>query len=233
MGVARGRSAVSVLARHRISRPVLGPHHPHVSGASLPRAGCAGAHWRIFGRALAAVAEHWDVQDAIGIGHSSGGHSTVQAAALRPHTYRALLLIAPTIFPPEYYGTAPPDASFTLRRRNLWASPDEMFERFKGRLPFSRWRPEILRARWRICARLPARRGGVHLSELPRTRVEHLRGGRAGRASRGRDARRQGTAARNLRPGGVAHGAGSGIALCPRARNRAAGSFALYPHGRA
>jgi pimeloyl-ACP methyl ester carboxylesterase len=102
-------------------------------------------HWRIFGRDMAAVAEHWDLRDAIGIGHSSGGHTTVQAAALRPQTYRALVLVDPTIFPIEYYGTEPLDASFTLRRRNVWVSPDEMFERFKDRLPFSRWRPEILR----------------------------------------------------------------------------------------
>lgn len=102
-------------------------------------------HWRFFGRDVAAVAEHWDVRDAIGIGHSSGGHGTVQAAALRPRTYRALLLVDPTIYPPEYYGTPPPDAAFTLRRRNLWASPDEMFERFKARPPFANWQPEILR----------------------------------------------------------------------------------------
>jgi pimeloyl-ACP methyl ester carboxylesterase len=102
-------------------------------------------HWRIFGRDMASVAEHWDVRDAIGIGHSSGGHTTVQAAALRPHTYRALVLVDPTIFPLEYYGTAPPEASFTLRRRNHWASPDEMFERFQARAPFARWRREILR----------------------------------------------------------------------------------------
>jgi pimeloyl-ACP methyl ester carboxylesterase len=102
-------------------------------------------HWRIFGRDMAAVAEHLDIRHAIGIGHSSGGHTTVQAAALRPHTYRALLLVDPTIFPPEYYGTEPPDASFTLRRRNEWASADEMFERFHTRAPFARWRPQILR----------------------------------------------------------------------------------------
>ncbi|MCX6627342.1 MAG: alpha/beta hydrolase [Candidatus Solibacter sp.] len=102
-------------------------------------------HWRIFGHDMTAVAEHWDVRDAIGIGHSSGGHTTVQAAALRPHTYRALLLVDPTIFPLEYYGMEAPDASFTLRRRNTWASPDEMFERFRARLPFANWRPEILR----------------------------------------------------------------------------------------
>jgi pimeloyl-ACP methyl ester carboxylesterase len=113
--------------------------HGRSSPAELPY------HWRIFGRDLTAVAEHWDVRDAIGIGHSSGGHTTVQVAALRPRTYRTLLLLDPTIFPLEFYGTAPPDASFTLRRRALWASPDEMFERFKTRPPFARWRPEILR----------------------------------------------------------------------------------------
>ena len=101
-------------------------------------------HWRIFGRDMTAVAEHFEVRDAIGIGHSSGGHTTVQTAAARPETYRALVLLDPTIFPIEYYGTGAPDASFTLRRRNHWASPDEMFERFHARPPFVRWKPEIL-----------------------------------------------------------------------------------------
>jgi lipase len=102
-------------------------------------------HWRWFGQDLVAVAEHFHVRDAIGIGHSSGGHTTVQAAALRPRTYRALLLVDPTIFPEEYYGTEPPDASFMLRRKNEWESPEAMFERFHARPPFAAWRPEILR----------------------------------------------------------------------------------------
>jgi pimeloyl-ACP methyl ester carboxylesterase len=108
----------------------------------FPRRHCLALDAR--GRDLTAVAEQWAVREAIGIGHSSGGHTTVQVAALRPQTYRALLLLDPTIFPLEFYGTAPPDASFTLRRRAVWASPGEMFERFKTRLPFARWRPEIL-----------------------------------------------------------------------------------------
>lgn len=109
--------------------------------SSKPEPPC---HWRTFGRDLTAVAQHWDVRGAIGVGHSMGGHITTQVAALRPETYRALLLVDPTIFPPEYYGSTPPDASFTLRRRNIWNSPDEMFERFKNRAPFARWHPEIL-----------------------------------------------------------------------------------------
>jgi lipase len=102
-------------------------------------------HWRTFGHDLAAVAEHLNLRDALGIGHSMGGHTVIQAAALRPQTFSALMLLDPTIFRPEEYGTVPPDASFTLRRRDRWSSADEMFERFHDRLPFSRWLPDILR----------------------------------------------------------------------------------------
>jgi pimeloyl-ACP methyl ester carboxylesterase len=99
----------------------------------------------MFGRDMTLVAEHFDIRGAIGIGHSSGGHTTVQTAAARPQTYRALLLVDPSIFPVEFYGAEPPEASFTLRRRNSWASADEMYQRFCTRAPFVRWRPDILR----------------------------------------------------------------------------------------
>ncbi len=101
--------------------------------------------WRDWGHDLAAVAEHFALHGAIGIGHSMGGHITVQCAALRPATYRALLLVDPTIFPRELYGAAFPDVSFTLRRKNHWKGPEEMYQRFHARPPFSGWRPEILR----------------------------------------------------------------------------------------
>ncbi len=102
-------------------------------------------HWRDFGRDLAAVSDQLRLQNAIGIGHSMGGHSVVASAALRPETFAALLLIDPTIFPPEYYGHSLLDTSFVLRRRSVWSSPQEMFERFRGRPPFAAWQPEILR----------------------------------------------------------------------------------------
>jgi len=101
-------------------------------------------HWRAFGTDLVFLAETLRVTGAIGIGHSMGGHITVQTAAARPETYRSLLLVDPTIFPRDYYGGPAPDASFTLRRRNQWKSAEEMFERFHSRMPFMRWRPEIL-----------------------------------------------------------------------------------------
>jgi len=110
--------------------------------SSKPEPPC---RWRDFGHDLAAVAERLNVRSAVGIGHSSGGHMTVQAAALRPETYAALLLLDPTIYPRDEYGTAGPDGSFTLRRRERWDSADEMFERFRSRHPFNLWQPGILR----------------------------------------------------------------------------------------
>ncbi len=101
--------------------------------------------WRDFGRDVAAVAEALGLERALGIAHSMGGHSTVCAAALRPETYARLLLVDPTIFPPEAYGGPLPDAAFIAKRKNYFASPAEMIERYRHRLPFERWHPRVLR----------------------------------------------------------------------------------------
>ena len=74
-----------------------------------------------------------------------GGHSLVEAQAMRPGTFAGLLLVDPTIFPPERYRTPPFDASFIRRRRNQWTSPEEMFDRFRGRETFAGWDEEVLR----------------------------------------------------------------------------------------
>jgi pimeloyl-ACP methyl ester carboxylesterase len=101
--------------------------------------------WSVFGEDLTAVAAELDLHDAIGIGHSMGGHSIVAAAARRPETFRSLVLVDPTIFEPDYYGLPQRyDTSFIRKRRNTWQSTDEMFERFRGRFPFSGWKPEVL-----------------------------------------------------------------------------------------
>ncbi len=101
--------------------------------------------WRWFGRDVAAALEQLDLRGAIGIGHSMGGYAIATAAAIRPEAFAALLLVDPTIFPPETYGARQPDVSFILRRRNQWKSPEEMFERFRNRPPFAHWRTQVLR----------------------------------------------------------------------------------------
>lgn len=102
--------------------------------------------WRDFGADVAEIARQLGLRDAVGVGHSMGGHAIAVAAGLRPKAFARLLLVDPVIFEPEYYGQPlRVDAAYIAKRRNEWASPAEMFERFRGRPPFSQWRPEVLR----------------------------------------------------------------------------------------
>lgn len=85
----------------------------------------------------------------VGVGHSMGGVCVVRAAALRPDRFRQLYLIDPVIFAPAYYAAghaAPgdPDDHFVSRRRNHWASAQEMIDHFSGRHPYSGWDPAVL-----------------------------------------------------------------------------------------
>ena len=104
--------------------------------------------WREFGADAAAVVETLDLSDIIGVGHSMGGHAAVQAAGIHPDRFRALLLVDPVILNPGSYASSLPGRSGhahpVARRRNRWASPEEMFERFEDRHPFSLWDPDIL-----------------------------------------------------------------------------------------
>lgn len=102
-------------------------------------------NWRVFGEDVAALIRTLGVQDVIGIGHSMGGHSVALAAALAPEYFGALAVIDPVIMPRALYGHAPTEPHFAARRRDRWASPEEMLARFKDRSPFDRWQPAVLR----------------------------------------------------------------------------------------
>lgn len=103
------------------------------------------ADWRPFGEDVAAVAEALGLRDAVGIGHSIGGHALALAAALAPEAFGRLLLIDPTIFARERYRGARPGEHFVARRRARWASVDAMVERFADRPPYDAWEPRVLR----------------------------------------------------------------------------------------
>ena len=96
---------------------------------------------------VAAFCEALDVRGAIGVGHSKGGAAVAVAEALRPGTFSALLLVDPVLMKPSLYEREPAFEAehFVARRRNEWASPEEMIERFADRDPFRRWEPRVLR----------------------------------------------------------------------------------------
>ncbi len=101
--------------------------------------------WLNFGKDVAEVARAIGLRDAIGAGHSKGGHAVTYAAAHVPGAFASLLLVDPVIMPREAYREQQMGEHFAARRRNEWASPEEMFERFKDRPPFNTWEPAVLR----------------------------------------------------------------------------------------
>ena len=103
--------------------------------------------WKYFGEDVAAVARELGFEGVLAAGHSKGGHAITAAAALEPRAFGQLLLIDPVIGPKETMREQPwgEGDHFAARRRNEWASPQEMFDRFAAREPFSRWDPAVLR----------------------------------------------------------------------------------------
>ena len=104
--------------------------------------------WRQFGIDLAAFADALELDGAVGVGHSMGGHCLVQAAAAHPDRFSRLVLVDPVILDPQSYGSLPSFASAedhpVSRRRDRWPSADAMVERFKDRHPFKLWDPAVL-----------------------------------------------------------------------------------------
>lgn len=102
--------------------------------------------WHSFAEDLVEVGQQLNLRGAVGIGHSMGGHSATLAAAWLPGLFSQLFLLDPTIFPLSYYTGRPLEQEhFAARRRNQWASAEEMFTRFKDRSPFASWEPAVLR----------------------------------------------------------------------------------------
>lgn len=86
-----------------------------------------------------------DRVDVIGIGHSSGGGVVARAESFRPGLFRHLVLIEPIIFPPPFQRMDGPLSEGTRRRRRVFGSRDDAFERFAYG-PFGTWAPEVLAA---------------------------------------------------------------------------------------
>ena len=100
--------------------------------------------WRDFGRDVAEVCRQIGLEGAVGVGHSKGGYAVTMAAGVEPGIFARLLLVDPVIMQPENYGRIMAGEHFAAKRRNEWASPAEMEQRFAGREPFSKWNPAVL-----------------------------------------------------------------------------------------
>ncbi|MEM8723989.1 MAG: alpha/beta hydrolase [Pseudomonadota bacterium] len=98
-------------------------------------------HWSEMAHDICEFTERLGIEGAVGIGHSMGAHTLLQAAHDRPGAFSQLVLFDPVILAPEFY--APSDALFTAdnphpasRRKRDFASPEAMIERFRDRDPY-------------------------------------------------------------------------------------------------
>lgn len=106
-------------------------------------------HWQSQGQDLLAFITELGLENLIGIGHSMGGHAMVDAAA-KCHAFARLVLLDPTIATPEAYGDAAPlmpvegDVHPAARRKDDFASPEEMIERLLPKGAYGRFETRIL-----------------------------------------------------------------------------------------
>ena len=111
--MARRRAPSASYSRRRVPRSHLGSGncpsagrrciafdargHGRSSKPSPPYA------WRDFGADAAALAESLQLEGAVGVGHSLGGHAITLAAALCPGAFAGLVLLDPVIRPKDRY----------------------------------------------------------------------------------------------------------------------------------
>jgi lipase len=106
-------------------------------------------NWASFGRDLQAFATALDIRQAIGVGHSMGGHCVTQLAGERTGCFRELLLLDPVIFEPEVYATNSDQGFATAaehpvaRRREHWDSWQDMQASLAGKGTFGLWDPQV------------------------------------------------------------------------------------------
>jgi pimeloyl-ACP methyl ester carboxylesterase len=110
----------------------------------------SGYEWEKFGEDVLAVVDHLHVSSIAGLGHSAGATALVFAETARPGTFSRLVLLDPTLLPPEFRTVAPrglnPMSEQARKRRAVWDSADELFERLRAGTPLAGWREDFLRA---------------------------------------------------------------------------------------
>lgn len=97
--------------------------------------------WRVMVRDVTQALDALGVTNAIGVGHSMGGHVLLQTAVDRPGLCSRLVLFDPVIMPPEFYAAEQPLFSAdnphpTSRRKRDFSSAEAMIERFRDRDPY-------------------------------------------------------------------------------------------------
>lgn len=129
----------------------------------------AGSWWELAEDLLSGLEAH-DLTAVIGVGHSFGAVATMLAATREPSRFRALVMLDPTMFPPDQMaeveasrarGEEPrfPLVEGALKRRGRFTTPEEAFHYWRRRPLFTDWSDDALR-RYVAAMLVPSDDGG-------------------------------------------------------------------------
>lgn len=88
------------------------------------------------------------LRSVLSVGHSSGAAGVAHLAATEPGYVTTTVLIEPTVFPEGAPGGEERRETLSAsaaKRRTVWPSRDELFDAYRGRPTFARWRDDVLR----------------------------------------------------------------------------------------
>ncbi len=111
--------------------------------------------WGITNDVLAGFQDH-NMTDVVAVGHSFGAIASLLAVIKDPARFKALILLDPTILMPNILDMIRqaweqniidqmPLVQGAKRRRRVFDSKDDAFERFRGKRLFEQWSDETLR----------------------------------------------------------------------------------------
>ena len=109
----------------------------------------SGYHRLDFVADLRAFLDALGLERIIGIGHSAGAANIACCEALRPGSFRRMVLIEPIVFPPAVLAVANERMARlprgALKRRTVWPSREALLKSYRSRPPFKTWREDVLR----------------------------------------------------------------------------------------
>ena len=108
--------------------------------------------WQLMAADIQLLIAQLQLTRLVGVGHSIGGHLIARAAANAPERFKHLVLIDPVIMSAQRYAQFQTYSGHlqardhpVSKRKNQWRDAQEMYERFKGKVPFNTWQPAVLR----------------------------------------------------------------------------------------
>ena len=105
--------------------------------------------WDTFVPDIEKIAQELELTNVIGVGHSMGGHIITSVATKNPKLFKGLILCDPSIFDSNKYSkkklTYKKKIHPVAKRKNSWASVEEMYQRLSLHPNFAQWESDVLR----------------------------------------------------------------------------------------